>query len=186
MFSVAIDEVGDTGDSKTTFPSCENGEGAVVGVLGTSWGWGGAGKVGVLGVGRSSSFRSAEEEVVLVCAGNAAGLLGAGSGCEGSLAGRRLTTRCLFFFPRVRVLGVDAPPPTDAEDEDVVRLVLEEKLVVELTASPVSENVYVCGPIGVLGASTFLSQPAKLLPPPEAHARNTASEISGVRIDSVF
>jgi len=159
MFSVAMDEVGDTGDSKTTFPSRGNWE-AVAGVLGMGWGWGGAGKVGVRGVGRSSSFRSAEEVVVVVCAGNAAGLLGAGSEGVDSLAGRRLTTRCLFFFPRARVLGVDAPPPTDTGDEDVARLVLEEEmLVAELTTSPVSENVYVCGPIGVLGTSTFFSQP---------------------------
>ena len=186
MFSVAMDEVGDTGDSKTIFSPCENGEAVVVGVLGMSWGWGGVGKVGVRGVGKSSSFRSAEEEVA-VCVGNVAGLLDAESECVDSLAGRRLTIRCFFFFPRARVLGVDAPPPTESDDEDAVRLALEEEmLVVELIASPVSENVYVCGPIGVLGTSTFLSQPTELLPPPEAHARNTASEISGVHIDNVF
>ncbi|KAG0634500.1 hypothetical protein HOY80DRAFT_523959 [Tuber brumale] len=65
-------EVGDTGDSKTTLSSWENGEevGVVVvaRVPGMSWGRGGKGKVGVREVG-GSSFRSAEE-VMIVCVVN--------------------------------------------------------------------------------------------------------------------
>ncbi|KAG0634816.1 hypothetical protein HOY80DRAFT_1058946 [Tuber brumale] len=66
---------------------------------------------------------------------------------------------------------------TGGNEGDVARPGLEEILSAELVASRVSENVYVRGPIWVLGASALLSHPAELPPPPEAHTRNTVPEM---------
>jgi hypothetical protein len=109
------------------------------------------------------------------------------AGVGASFIGRRFTTLCFLFFPRDLPLLM-AAPETDGELLEGFNAGLDDEVAPPLIASPLSEKVYVCGPaVGVPGGSTdpLLSHNTEF-PPPEAHARNTASEIDGVKTASVL